>query len=189
MSERIERAQGLLQEQLAELDAEEQDLRQALASLDGAPNRAPQKATRGPVRRRAPKRAKKGQRLEEVSAILKANPNAKTVDIAKQIGISTNQVSGLRKRVATSGALKKAPAQKQKPKRAKRKAAKAPAKKAAKAAKKENPKKAAAKAAKPGKKKAAKPKARAANKKGGAKRGKGASSSRKSPTPKPPKSN
>jgi hypothetical protein len=70
-----------------------------------------------------------------------------------KIGISSNQVSGLRKQILASGGLKKAPAQKQKPKRAKRKAAKAPAKKVAKAAKKENPKKAAAKAAKPPKSK------------------------------------
>src|SRR4029077_16461831 len=109
-----------------------------IARLGGGSNGTQRKASRRPKRRRSTKRAKKGQRLDEVSAILKANPKAKTAEIAKQIGISTNQVSGLRKQVATRGNLKK-PSQK-----------------------KRNAKRSAGKAAKPAKKKAAKPKAKAA---------------------------
>src|SRR4029077_15388668 len=111
MSEILDQAVGLLRAGIAEIDKEAAQLHRTIARLGGGSNGTQRKASRRPKRRRSTKRAKKGQRLDEVSAILKANPKAKTAEIAKQIGISTNQVSGLRKQVATSGNLKK-PSQK-----------------------------------------------------------------------------
>lgn len=139
MSQVIDQVAALLRERLAEIDEEQAQLRRTLGSLDGTPGRAPRKLTSTPKRRRSPKRAKKGQRREEVGALLKANPKAKTSEIARQIGISSNQVSGLRKQLAASGELK-APARKQKPKRARRKTAR-PTKPAAKASAKKTARK------------------------------------------------
>lgn len=136
MSQVIDQVAALLRARLTEIDKEQAQLHRTLGNLDGTPGRAPRKPTSTPKRKRSPKRAKKGQRRKEVLTALTANPKAKTSEIARQIGISSNQVSGLRKQLAASAQLK-APARKQKPKRAKRKtarstkaAAKAGAKKA-----------------------------------------------------------
>jgi septal ring factor EnvC (AmiA/AmiB activator) len=100
----LDRARTLIQSRLAELAAEAKDLERALASLGerhaprrrpGRPKRAttPAKAKLASTRKRkSAKRAPRGQRRDELLAALKVNPGARPSDLARQIGISSNQV-------------------------------------------------------------------------------------------------
>lgn len=113
-------AREMLRARLEEVDAEQRELQQAVSSLDPVRGRARRSgrpkgrgtgAGKAPQRGK-PKRAAKGQRLEEVGAILKANPKAETGEIARRIGISPNQVSSLRSRLAVKAEPKGASAKK-----------------------------------------------------------------------------
>lgn len=103
----IDRARSVIQSRLAELDTEAKDLRRALVSLGerpaprrrgGRPKKAaaPAKAKpRAPRKRKATKRAPRGQRRDELLAAIKANPGTRPSELAREIGVSANQVHGL----------------------------------------------------------------------------------------------
>jgi predicted Rossmann fold nucleotide-binding protein DprA/Smf involved in DNA uptake len=102
MSEAINRAQALIRSRLAELNTEAKDLERALASLGekttGRPGR-PRKPAAGKApakrRRKAAGLAPRGQRREQLLAAIKTNPGARPSDLAREIGISANQVHAL----------------------------------------------------------------------------------------------
>jgi hypothetical protein len=101
----ISAARQLIQSRLVELDAEASSLRKALASLGErpAPRRRPGRpkaASAAPAKskpraagkRKNSKRAPRGQRREQLLGAIKANPGARPADLAREIGISANQV-------------------------------------------------------------------------------------------------
>jgi Winged helix-turn-helix DNA-binding len=107
VSTTIVAARQLIESRLAELHAEARDLERALASLGArpAPRRrrgrpkkaapAPAKAKPRAARKRKSKRAPRGARREQLLAAIKANPGARPAELARSIGISSNQVHSL----------------------------------------------------------------------------------------------
>ena len=104
----IDRARAVIQARLAELDAEAKKLESALMSLGerAAPGRRPGRPKGGKAtaarskrpatrRRKSSKRAPRGQRRDELLAALKANPGARPSELAREIGVSANQLHGL----------------------------------------------------------------------------------------------
>jgi predicted HTH transcriptional regulator len=98
---------------LAEIDHEIERLQEVIRNLDGRVSAigrrsgrrsaAPKASRTGAGRRQA----RKGQRREEVLAAIQANPGIKASEIAEQIGISANQVSGIGKALVKEKAVKK----------------------------------------------------------------------------------
>lgn len=95
MDATIQRAADLIRERIHEIDADKKQLEASLAALTG--KSATKK--RGPDRPRASnngrKNAPRGQRREQLLAHLEQNPGARPSQIAKALGVSPNQVSGL----------------------------------------------------------------------------------------------
>lgn len=94
----IDRARAVIEARLAELDAEAKQLRSALESLGEKHDRQPARQRKRAARTRPRKgsaRAPRGKRRQQVLAVLKANPGARPSEIAREIGISANQVHGL----------------------------------------------------------------------------------------------
>lgn len=112
MHDPIADARNLIQSRLAELDDEAKALERALANLgEGSalkrrPGR-PSKRTAAPTlepahpkrratrKRKAAKRAPRGQRREQLLAAIKANPGARPVGLAEAIGVKPTQVHAL----------------------------------------------------------------------------------------------
>jgi predicted nucleic acid-binding Zn ribbon protein len=107
-------ARQLISSRLTDLDAEAKQLERALIGLGegGAPRRrrpgrpakrvgaAPKSASRNPKppasrKPRSAKRAKRGQRQDELLAAIKAEPGARPIDLAKVIGIRSTQIHAL----------------------------------------------------------------------------------------------
>lgn len=98
MSDTIDRARALIQSRIAELDTEATKLEGALASLGEGTVRPPGRSRKQPAarpRRKGPKRARRGQRRDELLAAIKADPSARPSELARTLGISANQVHGL----------------------------------------------------------------------------------------------
>lgn len=98
MSDTINRARALIESRLAELDAESRKLKAALESMgEGTTSRPGRQrnlsATK--ARRKTTRRAPRGRRREELLAAIKADPGARPSDLARTIGISSNQVHAL----------------------------------------------------------------------------------------------
>ena len=101
MPEAIDHARELIQSRLAELDTEAKDLERALVSLGEKVARRsgrPRKASAVKHRRKTGGRAPRGQRREQLLAAIKANPGARPAELAREVGISANQVHGLIKK-------------------------------------------------------------------------------------------
>jgi hypothetical protein len=92
----LQQAEKVLRDRLRELEHERGRLEKALNRLvdENRPgSRKPRTAGR---RKRAPgKRAKPGQRQEQLLAESKTNPGSRPSELAKSLGISSNQVHGL----------------------------------------------------------------------------------------------
>lgn len=111
MSDVIEKATDAIKERLAEIDQEKKRLESALSSLSGerrGPGR-PRGTSNGsrPKPRARRKRAKRGQRESQLTASIRANPNYKPADHAREIGISPNQIYGLVTKMTEAGTIKK----------------------------------------------------------------------------------
>lgn len=97
-SDVIDRARALIETRLRELIAEAEKLERALISMgEGTRRRAtPQRKTAGAKgRRKSSVRAPRGQRRSQLLAAIKANPGARPSELAREIGISANQVYSL----------------------------------------------------------------------------------------------
>jgi hypothetical protein len=100
MSSGIDDARDLIARQINEIDEEKERLERAVKALSGANGRKP-KGARTPSastqpRRKAPrKRAKRGQRRDEVLDVIRKQPGIKVSEIAKKIGAPASQVHGI----------------------------------------------------------------------------------------------
>jgi hypothetical protein len=121
----IDDARQLIQSRLADLDVEAKQLERALASLGegSGPRRRrpgrPAKAATAPApgstkpkprASRKPggaKRAKRGQRQEELLAAVKKMRGASPAELADAIGIGSNQAYGLIRKAEADGRIKK----------------------------------------------------------------------------------
>jgi hypothetical protein len=102
----------VLEDRLRELEVEAKRLRDALSSLGGdsrtlkgGPSSRTTHSRAG--RRRAAKRAPRGQREIEFLAVLEKNPGSKVPAIAKEMGVAPNQVYGLARRLHSAGTIRK----------------------------------------------------------------------------------
>ena len=101
----IDRARALIESRLEELDRERDQLRDALAHLDGSPARR----RRGPGRPRGPsgKRAGRGQRQAEFLSRLEASPGASVPELAREMGVQPQQLYAIARRLIASGTIVK----------------------------------------------------------------------------------
>ncbi len=106
MSDAIDGARRVIQDRIEEIDLEAASLRVALESLGGSGYRSPAtpKARRP---KRSGKRAPRGQRREQFLAALKAKPGSRVADVAKEIGISSNQGHALARPLLKDGTISK----------------------------------------------------------------------------------
>ncbi len=97
-----------LRGRLAALELEGEQIRGALASLEGATNtpRRRRRSSSSPRRTRGP-RAKKGERQAEFKATLKANPNYQLSEIARSMGINSTRASAFARKLVDSGEIKR----------------------------------------------------------------------------------
>ena len=107
--EAIDKARSVIEDRLKDIRDEERQLEQALKHLvgrDGAKptsRRAKSSATRARTRKRAPR----GQREKQLLASIKAHPNYKQADHAREIGVKPNQIYGLVTKLSKDGKIKK----------------------------------------------------------------------------------
>jgi hypothetical protein len=94
MSSGIDDARDLIARQISEIDEEKKRLERVVEALAGPTGRKPRSAAAGPaIRRKVPrKRAKKGQRQEEVLDAILRQPGIKVSEIAKKIAAPPSQV-------------------------------------------------------------------------------------------------
>ncbi len=112
VSKSIDDARRLIQSRLSDIAAETRQLERAVASLgEGSASRRPaerrprglgvathafpKSKRRAGRRRKAAKRAARGQRREELLAAIRTTPGARRAELAKTIGISSTQVHAL----------------------------------------------------------------------------------------------
>jgi hypothetical protein len=112
MPDALADARRLIESRLTEIEAEVRQLERALASLGeggepgrllrpspkraGGANPAPAKPKRRlPPKRKAAKRAARGQRREELLVAITAAPGARPSELARSIGIKPTQVHAL----------------------------------------------------------------------------------------------
>lgn len=109
MPDTIDRVRDLIQARLRELQAEIEQLEQGLRDLAGADGARPSSRARRrkAPRRRPAKRAPRGQRRQQFLAAVEKNPGAKASEIAKQLGISTNQAHTLARRLQKDHTIRK----------------------------------------------------------------------------------
>lgn len=109
MPNTIDRAPDLIQARLGELETEAEQLEQALRQLSGLDGAGPSAgpARRKSARRRTSKRAPRRQRRQQFLAALEKTPGAKASEIAKQIGISSNQAYTVARRLQREGSIRK----------------------------------------------------------------------------------
>jgi DNA-binding CsgD family transcriptional regulator len=99
MSETIDAARKQIAERLRELEAETRRLEHALKGMgerDRSRSAAPKlRRKRAAGKRRRRSKAPRGRRCEQLLAAIKAKPGARPSELAREIGISPNQVHGL----------------------------------------------------------------------------------------------
>jgi len=100
MSETIDAARKLITDRLSAIEAEAVQLQRALKSMgerDGGRSRGAGKPRRkrAPSKRRRRAQARRGQRREQLLAVIGAKPGARPSELATEIGVSPSQVHGL----------------------------------------------------------------------------------------------
>ncbi len=109
MSKEVEQAKAALRGRLAALELEGKQIRDALASLEGAAKprqRRRRRSSSSPRRTRGP-RAKKGERQAEFKATLKENPDYGLSEIARSMGIDSKRASAFARKLVDSGEIKR----------------------------------------------------------------------------------
>jgi MarR family len=101
----LEQARSALHQRLKELRGETSKVEQALAALsDGRPtSRRPRVKGRQPTRRSSGRHP----RSDQFVAALKKEPGARVSEVAKKLGISSQQGHGIAKRLRDRGLIKK----------------------------------------------------------------------------------
>ena len=122
MPDKLEEARSLLEKRLAELDAEREQLTAAIKQLDGvmkgsgngstASSRRTSTRTRGSrnsTKRSSGsrKRARRGQREKQLLSSIKANPDYRVSDHAREVGVSPQQLYPLLNRLVSKDAIVK----------------------------------------------------------------------------------
>ena len=107
--EAIDKARSVIEDRLKDLREEERRLEQALKHLVGRDGAKPktERAKSSTTRSRTRKRAPRGQREKQLLASIKAHPNYKQSDHAREIGVKPNQVYGLVNKLSKDGKVKK----------------------------------------------------------------------------------
>lgn len=102
----LEQVRSSLQQRLKELRGETSKVEQALAALgDGLPTRRRSRARgRRPAQRSSGRRS---PRSDQFIAALKKEPGARVSEVAKKVGISSQQGHGIAKRLRDRGLIKK----------------------------------------------------------------------------------
>src|SRR5262249_11943077 len=96
MADPIDEARQLIHLRLSELEVEATELERALAGLGEDRRSASQRGrTTGKRKTRAAARAPRGQRREQLLGEIKVKPGISAAELAREIGISANQVHGL----------------------------------------------------------------------------------------------
>jgi predicted Rossmann fold nucleotide-binding protein DprA/Smf involved in DNA uptake len=112
----IDSAASTLSNRLKELDGQAKQLaderaqvERALAALGKSGNSVSRRKTTATTstRRRSHARAPRGQRREQVLAHLASNSPARPVDIAREVGVSVNQVHGLLAKLKSDKLIRK----------------------------------------------------------------------------------
>ena len=106
MSKEVEQAKAALRGRLAALELEGKQIRDALASLEGAakPRQRRRRRSSSSPRRG---RAKKGERQAEFKATLKENPDYGLSEIARSMGIDSKRASAFARKLVDSGEIKR----------------------------------------------------------------------------------
>ena len=109
MSKEVEQAKAALRGRLAALELEGEQIRGALASLEGAakPRQRRRRRSSSSPRSTGGGRAKKGERQAEFKATLKENPDYRLSEIARSMGIDSKRASAFAKKLVDSGEIKR----------------------------------------------------------------------------------
>ena len=111
MSKEVEQAVAALKGRLAALELEGEQIRSALASLEGGTDSRPRRRRRrrssSSPRRYRSDRAKKGERQAEFKATLKENPDYGLSEIASSMGINSTRASAFARKLVDSGEIKR----------------------------------------------------------------------------------
>ena len=107
MTDALQGARDLIAARVAEIHSEEQRLRAALAELGGGAAPARRQPKAATPKRKARKRARRGQRRFEVLAAVQKKPGVNAADLGREVGISTNQAYALVRRLLKEGLVKK----------------------------------------------------------------------------------
>jgi hypothetical protein len=105
--ETLEEARGVIEKRLKALRQEMQELESALRRLGGGSKpRRRRRASSASARRRSSSRPR-GQRAEQFKQALAKSPGAAVSEVAKKMGISSQQGHGIAKRLRERGEIKK----------------------------------------------------------------------------------
>jgi hypothetical protein len=102
MADVLDQARKVIETRLHELEDEAGRLRDVLTNLDGE-----KPARSRTVRRSTTRRAPRGQRQRQLLAAVKKNPGAPISEIAKNIGVSPQQLYPIASRLHQKGAIRK----------------------------------------------------------------------------------
>jgi predicted Rossmann fold nucleotide-binding protein DprA/Smf involved in DNA uptake len=100
----VDQARKAIETRLHELEDEARRLRDALASLGG---HRPSTARRRTRRRSTTRRAPRGQRQQQFLDAVKKNPGVPVSEIAKEIGVSPQQLYPVAHRLRERGEIRK----------------------------------------------------------------------------------
>jgi len=106
VSKEVEQAKAALRGRLAALELEGEQIRDALASLEGAAKPRQRRRRRSSSSPRSG-RAKKGERQAEFKATLKEHPDYGLSEIARSMGIDSKRASAFARKLVDSGEIKK----------------------------------------------------------------------------------
>jgi len=108
MSAAIDEARSLVEKRLTQIREEMDQLEQAHGHLGGS-NRTNPRRTRstGRTSRPSPKRARKGERAEQLVEFISKNPDVRGSEIARELRIQPSQVYQLGSRLENEGRIKK----------------------------------------------------------------------------------
>lgn len=109
MSQTIERARQLLEQRVAELEAERVRLSETLARLEAkaSPKNGGRPSTATAAARRRSTRASRGEREQQLLVSIEANPDYRVSDHAREIGVRPQQLYPLLHKLEASGKVTK----------------------------------------------------------------------------------
>ena len=106
MADVVDQARKAIETRLRELEDEARRLRDALTSLGGR-KPSTSRRRRPTTRRSTTPRAPRGKRQQQFLAAIKKNPGAPVSEIAKDIGVSPQQLYPVARRLREKGEIRK----------------------------------------------------------------------------------